>query len=135
MPPDVLSGSGVLDATHLDLYGILESVIAIFAFNSHLRVFSFLYKYFYSTYFSVIVLKLAVKYLQKRQNNPDYVCLNRLMIIAFSTYEVALLTCLLYTSIRSPNGCYELPYLIINSVSLAAALFFAMLGLKHSLFE
>lgn len=70
-----------------------------FALDSDLRVLSFLYKYFYNAYFSVIVLKLALKYLEKLNHSPRYACLYRLTITIFVCYEAGVLACVLYTSI------------------------------------
>jgi pheromone shutdown protein TraB len=49
------------DGFNLNMYIMLKIVIIAFSLDSDIKVFNFLYLFFYNGYFSIIVLKLSLK--------------------------------------------------------------------------
>jgi hypothetical protein len=100
----LFDGFSLYDA-HPPLYILSNTVIIISSLDSDLQLFNFLYSYFYNVYFSIIVLKLGLKLLEKVKQSKYYKCYQGISYAAFTIYQMLILTALIYSSLTSTKAC------------------------------
>lgn len=118
VPSEFLRNSLSINAFNLNMYAFDQIVIVAYSFDSTIAIFNFLYLYFYNTYFSIIVLKLAEKILQKYRQSRYYKYYRLALIAVFAIYTALVLIALIYRIVESHNTCLCKDYLNQRGLSL-----------------
>lgn len=86
------------------MYAYRHSAIVASSFDSDLLIFNLLYSYFYNAYFSVIVLKLALKLIDSsyKLNRSKYL---RFAYAGFTLFQLLIGVALAYSILSRNSPC------------------------------
>lgn len=93
---DNICGNGIGPA----VYRFWDVVISLYAIDSKIFAFEYIFIYMYDIYFSTIVFKVALKLINKFKDSPNYKIYKKVAYSIFGIYQGLMLSLFVYSVVE-----------------------------------